>query len=193
METERDSQCGHDLTMGGRHAVRVEGLVQYRRGRYLPAGGFLICSDCWSENVNGFMPLSASVNDMLNRYNHGNGNRVSGLYGGYESTGVLPCEGCGLPVERGVNPRMKAHTCSRACTSRVSKAKTVSGAVTEHHCAVCGATLTGRTDRRYCSDRCRQQAHRNRHRPEVSEERLAEMNRKLTEGLEALRAMMRDQ
>lgn len=34
--------------------------------------------------------------------------------------------------------------------------------VTPTRCPVCGAALTGRTDRRYCSHTCRQAAYRNR-------------------------------
>lgn len=160
METvlEEIGECGHDLTTAGRHAVRVDGVLQPTRGYYRGAGGFLICSDCWAGD-------RADVNERLNRFNYGHGNQFFGLYGGWDSTGVLPCESCGLPVERGSNPRTKSHTCSRACTVRLSKAKTVSVAVTERACPICGGLIDGRADRRYCSDRCRQHAHRHRHVP----------------------------
>ncbi len=147
--------CGHGLPAGG-HAVRVDGWLE----RPITVD-FLVCSDCWTASVTpgGVVGVDAVVNQQLNKVRWGSRNRALSLYGGSVSTGILPCAGCGIPVERGVNPRMRSHTCSRRCTARVSKgANTVARSVTD--CEVCEVPLTGRADRRFCSDRCRQRAHR---------------------------------
>lgn len=120
--------------------------------------------------------------------NYGNSNRATGLYGGAVTTGVQSCAGCGLPVERGANPRTKHHTCSRRCTVRVAKG--VSTAVTpkqdDRACPICQGAITGRVDKRYCSDRCRQQAHR--HQPPTPERR-AELDRALAKALNDIQAL----
>jgi hypothetical protein len=147
-----DAACGHNLTIGGRHAVRVCGSIHPGRGQYV--GDFLICSECWDAHDH----LSYLIGKV--GWLYGDGNSVVGLYGGAQTTGVLPCEACGLPVERGRNVRTKAHTCSRGCTVLLSKRRTTVSPGVTRRCPQCGDEINGRADKRYCSGRCRQGAHR---------------------------------
>ena len=74
----------------------------------------------------------------------------------------LRCLACGLVF---VAQRRDARSCSRRCAARLwpsrSKART-SAVVRRCEEPSCDTVLTGRSDRRFCSDRCRKRAHRRR-------------------------------
>lgn len=76
----------------------------------------------------------------------------------------VPCVNCGLPVILRVDKRRKVAACSDSCRAQFyASNKPVTKAVTP--CEGCGAEMTGRTDRRYCSPACRQRAYRQRNVP----------------------------
>jgi predicted nucleic acid-binding Zn ribbon protein len=74
----------------------------------------------------------------------------------------LRCLACGAVF---VAKRRDARTCSRRCAARLWPSRTTTGPPTDgRRCADtdCDTVLTGRSDQRFCSDRCRQRAQRRR-------------------------------
>lgn len=162
MATDTTLWCGHDLEDDEttETVVRVAGNV--RAGRRI-VSDFLICLDCWcdhDEGARGSFQLSDDGDRTKIVVYH--------LYPHSEPTEARPCEGCGVIVIRGRDPRMKHHTCSRPCSARASRRSTADVTATAtHSCVGCGAEMAGRADRRYCSSRCRQKAYRRRVNPEL--------------------------
>ena len=71
------------------------------------------------------------------------------------------CVVCGVRVRLRPDKRRRVVVCSDTCRSRFYAARRpVTVSVT--HCEGCGAEMTGRSDRRYCSPACRQRAYRHR-------------------------------
>jgi hypothetical protein len=80
---------------------------------------------------------------------------------------AAPCEGCGRPVhnEMGFRPRRRTFCCEDCDKAAVAKAarERRSDARGTRQCDSCGETFEpSRTDARYCSNACRQRAHRRR-------------------------------
>ena len=78
-----------------------------------------------------------------------------------ERTDARPCETCGRLVILRRDSRRTMHVCSGTCRAR-QYGKRVTAEPKVLRCEGCGADMTGRADRRYCSPACRQRAHRQR-------------------------------
>lgn len=132
-------RCGHDIGSDD-VVVRVEGRPK----------DFLICQKCWRPGK----PYVLRGDVVIRLYGAGPARQP-------EPAGPAPCAGCGHPVIRASNARMRYITCSRACTVKASKQRTgrLRTPVTKP-CAECGGLVTGRADQRYCSAACRQRAYR---------------------------------
>ena len=74
---------------------------------------------------------------------------------------AAPCVACSRPVVATRDGRRKIVTCSDKCRAKYYTARrSVDVSVTA--CEGCGSEMTGRSDRRFCSPRCRQRAYRRR-------------------------------
>lgn len=68
------------------------------------------------------------------------------------------CETCGTPVLLRRGTRRTRSLCSARCRRRLNTAEPETE---KRSCAYCGEPMTGRSDRQYCSSKCRVAAHRN--------------------------------
>ena len=87
---------------------------------------------------------------------------------GYPPPREAACTVCGRTVLRPVFWKPTGEvTCSDRCRLRAYRARVTAARRTQTRgtlrCGRCGAAMTGRADRRYCSPACRQRAYRNRH------------------------------
>lgn len=123
-------RCGHQVSPDD-IMVRVQGNPK----------DFLICQQCWRPGER------YHVGDAL----------VTGLYATATGEATLPsrCVGCFRRVIRGSNDRLRYITCSKYCTVRSSKIRhgfLVPVAVKP--CRCCGALMSKRSERPYCSRVC---------------------------------------
>lgn len=118
---------------------------QYRKvGRRIRTKPALVCVPCGSGQV---APITWA--------------RVGHPAPGFPDLPPAPCEGCGRLVVLSADPRRRRVVCSPKCATAVAPSK-VRPELPERGCEKCGALLDGRTDREYCTGRCRQQAYRDR-------------------------------
>lgn len=129
-------------------AYMVDGARKYRRSWVRRT--LLICPACYAKP-----PLERTAAKV----------RWHGLHA--ETGGVLPpapCVHCGRLVIRGANVRLQRVTCSKVCSTALTRP--AGGNVgSGEPCQSCGAAIVaGRADSRFCGSACRQRAYRARNR-----------------------------
>lgn len=73
-----------------------------------------------------------------------------------------PCLNCGRVIIRGANNRLQRITCSKVCSTALTRVST-GNAGSSQPCAGCGTAITtGRSDSKFCGSPCRQRAYRQR-------------------------------
>lgn len=134
----------------------VDGAQKYRR-QWWPAL-LLICEPCYTRG--GPDPETG-----LTRPGHlreAPRCRWSRLVGRGEQMPPAPCAACGQAVVRASDPLLKRVTCSRACSTSLTRTRNGNKG-TDRPCSECGDRIdTGRADSVYCSNACRQRAYRKR-------------------------------
>lgn len=84
------------------------------------------------------------------------------LVGRGEQMAPTPCAACGQMVVRASDSLLKRVTCSRACSTSLTRTRN-GGKGSGRPCESCGEPITtGRADSRYCGSACRQKAYRRR-------------------------------
>jgi hypothetical protein len=129
-----------------------------KHGRRWSGAQLLICGPCYHRGApdpdTGIFPPPATRE----------GKRVywRQLVGRGELLPPTPCAACGREVVRNGDPLLKRVTCSRACSTSLTRSRN-GGKGSGRPCAECGDPLdTGRADVRYCGSACRQRAYRRR-------------------------------
>ncbi|RKS10032.1 hypothetical protein DFP74_5778 [Nocardiopsis sp. Huas11] len=152
----RNKDCPMCMTPITGPAYLVDGALKHRR-RWT-AELLLICGPCYTRGApdpeTGLLPAPA----------HRETPRVQwhGLVGRGEKLPPTPCAACGMVVVRNDDPLLKRVTCSRACSTSLTRSRN-GGKGSGKPCQVCEEPVTtGRADSLYCSPACRQKAYRQR-------------------------------
>jgi hypothetical protein len=147
--------CESPLTGPG---YLVDGATKY--GRKWWRAQLLICEACYTRggpDPETGLTRAASLREAPRR-------RWSYLVGRGEQMSPAPCAACGQMVVRASDPLLKRVTCSRACSTSLTRSRN-GGKGSGQPCETCGKQITtGRADSRYCGSACRQKAYRQRAR-----------------------------
>lgn len=146
-----DKQCAVcEAPFGGEPAYLVNGGRWMRRRWHRRL--LLICCDCY-DNRRGLgnsdhRKYPVYYMDMVGR--------------GFNVMPPTACEACGQLVIRVDDPLLKRVTCSRACSTSLTRSRNGNRG-SGQPCEVCQVPITsGRADSRTCSSACRQKAYRQR-------------------------------
>lgn len=147
--------CESPLTGPG---YLVDGATKH--GRKWWRAQLLICEACYTRggpDPETGLTRAASLREAPRR-------RWSYLVGRGEQMPPAPCAACGQMVVRASDPLLKRVTCSRACSTSLTRSRN-GGKGSGQPCETCGKQITtGRADSRYCGSACRQKAYRRRAR-----------------------------
>lgn len=129
-----------------------------RHGRRWSGGQFGICTGCYTtggpDPETGLTKL-ASLRETKDFH-------WQDLVGRGKPLPAAECAGCGRLVVRAADPLLKRVTCSRTCSTSLTRTRNGNQG-SGQPCEGCGnAITTGRADSRYCGSACRQKAYRKR-------------------------------
>lgn len=147
----RNRQCAVcQQPLGNQPAYLTQGARWIRR-RWRSAR-LLVCPPCWREGRaywnTDHRALPIMYTSLLGRSR--------------TELPPTPCAKCAQLVIRAADPLLKRITCSVACSASLSRSRN-GREETARPCATCGTPITtGRADSKYCSNACRQKAHRSR-------------------------------
>lgn len=133
----------------------VDGSTKY--GRQWSRALLLICQPCYDRGIDPETGLTRNgATRETARHSWfclaGRGKRLA----------PTPCAACGRMVIRNAEPLLKRVTCSRACSTSLTRSRN-GGKGSGLPCETCGEPVTsGRADSRYCGSACRQKAYRRR-------------------------------
>jgi hypothetical protein len=142
--------CGATLTGPG---YLVDGATKY--GRRWWRAQLLICQPCYARGIDPETGLTRG---------HATQQAARHQWMALVGRGVVqppaPCMACGQLVVRKSDPLLKRVTCSRACSTSLTRTRN-GGKGSGQPCETCGKPITtGRADSRYCGGACRQKAYR---------------------------------
>lgn len=133
----------------------VDGATKYGRKWY--RAQLLICQPCYDRGIDPETGLTRG-HDTQQTARH----QWMNLAGRGEVQPPAPCVACGQLVVRNGDPLLKRVTCSRACSTSLTRSRN-GGKGNGRPCETCGKPITtGRADSRYCGSACRQKAYRQR-------------------------------
>ncbi|MEH0627903.1 hypothetical protein [Streptomyces stelliscabiei] len=135
----------------------VDGASKHRRTWW--RAQLLICQSCYDRGIDpetgltlGYAAQRTARHQWINLV--GRGKRLL----------PSPCAACGQLVVRNGDPLLKRVTCSRSCSTSLTRSRN-GGKGSGQPCETCGEPIaTGRADSRYCGSACRQKAYRRRAR-----------------------------
>lgn len=137
-------------------AYLVAGARKY--GRQWSLTQLLICGGCYSRGA----PDPETGKSRAAALREKPRVRWYALVGRGERKPAAPCEACGREVVRNADPLLKRVTCSRSCSTSLTRSRN-GGKGSGQPCGICGTGITtGRADSRYCGAACRQKAYRRR-------------------------------